>query len=77
MIAFFPREDHLLFGPSEAVVHKLHGPQSGIDGGGAAGGEKDIIQIARSKIGQFLGQNRAGLGHIGKGRGIGHFQNLL
>ena len=67
MIAFFPREDHLLFGPSEAVVHKLHGPQSGIDGGGAAGGEEDIVQSPGAKSANLLAKIAPGWVTLVKG----------
>ena len=77
VVALFPRDHDLLFGPAQPVVHEVHGPDRGIDRGGPAGGEEHVVQVTGRALDDFLGEDARGLGGVGKGRGVGQLAHLV
>ena len=71
------RQDQLLLRPAAHIVVELHEAQRALDRRRAAGGEEDMVEIARRMAGDALGKLGRRLVHRVPGRVVGELHRLV
>ncbi|MNP00738.1 hypothetical protein D3C76_925330 [compost metagenome] len=73
-----PADDVLLGVLAAAVLVVLDQPVGGVHGGGAAGGEEHVVEVARRQFGELLAElDGADVGHVAERVGVGQLAHLL
>ena len=71
-------DDVLLLRLAAAVLVVLDQPVRGVHGGGAAGGQEHVVEVAGGQAGEFFAQLDGDVvGHVGKRIGIGQLPHLI
>ncbi len=73
-----PRDDVLLGALAAAVLVVVHEADRGVHGGGTAGGEEHVVEVAGGQLGELAAEfDGARVGHVAEGIGIGQQAGLL
>ncbi len=73
-----PRDDVLLGALAAAVLVVVHEADRGVHGGGTAGGEEHVVEVAGGQLGELAAEfDGTRVGHVAKGIGIGQQAGLL